>query len=114
MACISAVYPSFGIQADALTVKAAWHFGHRICVVVTRRSSAGGIWYPQCGQGVASDALTFSKSIFFRAGIRGFYSEARLPFRLAFFRMPHFLRIEPAERELLNRDRLNHQRRNFG
>ena len=31
---------------------------------------------PHCGQGVASDAFTFSRSIFFRAGIRGFYSEA--------------------------------------
>jgi hypothetical protein len=57
-------------------VKVTPHFGQRISLKLIRRSSAGGMWYPHCGQGVASDAFTFSRLIFFRAGIRGFYSEA--------------------------------------
>jgi hypothetical protein len=64
------------IQADALVVKVTPHFGQRTWVELIRRSSAGGIWYPHCEQGVASDAFTFSRLIFFLAGIRGFYSEA--------------------------------------
>jgi hypothetical protein len=63
------------IQADALVVKTTPHFGQSTSVVLIRRSSAGGISYPQCGQGVASDSSTFSRLIFFRAGIRGFYSD---------------------------------------
>jgi hypothetical protein len=62
------------IQADALVVKTTPHFGQSTSVVLIRRSSAGGISYPHCGQGVASDARTFSRSIFFRAGIQGILS----------------------------------------
>ena len=57
------------IQALALAVKTTPHFGQRTCVELLRRNSAGGISYPQLEQGVASDAFTFSRLIFFRAGI---------------------------------------------
>jgi hypothetical protein len=52
------------------------HFGQRPSVVLTRRNSAGGIWYPQLEKNLAIDAFTFSRLIFFRAGIWGFYSGA--------------------------------------
>ncbi len=73
-----AAHPSFAIQADALVVKATPHFGQRTWVVLILRSSAGGIWYPHCGQGVASDAFTFSRLIFLRAGIRGILQRGAL------------------------------------
>jgi hypothetical protein len=44
-----------------------------------RSTSAGVISCRHCGQGVSSDARTFSRSIFLRAGIRGFYSAGSLP-----------------------------------
>ena len=57
-------------------MKVTPHFGQRISVILIRRTSTGGILYPHCGQGVASDAITFSRLIFFRAGIRGLYRGA--------------------------------------
>jgi hypothetical protein len=66
------VYLSLAIQAAPPVVNVAPHFGQRTWVILIRRSSAGGIWYLQFGQGVASDAFTFFRSIFFRAGIPGF------------------------------------------
>jgi hypothetical protein len=39
-----------------------------------RATSAGGIWHPHCGQGVASDAITFPRLIFFRGGHSGILS----------------------------------------
>ena len=71
------------VQGDAASVemapdvKMAPHFGQRIWVKLTQRTSAGGIWHPQCGQSVANDASTFSRLIFFRAGIQGFYRRVR-------------------------------------
>jgi hypothetical protein len=49
------------------------------CRLLPRRDArnfAGGIWYPQLEQIVASDTFTFPRLIFFRAGIWGFYSGA--------------------------------------
>src|ERR1035441_1407598 len=71
-----AVYLSFAIQAVALVVKVAPHFGQRTSVELMRSTSAGVILCRHCGQGVASDARTFSRSIFRRVGTRGFYSQA--------------------------------------
>jgi hypothetical protein len=40
-------------------------------VELMRRNSAGGIWYPQLEQIVASDAFTFSRLILFPRGHLG-------------------------------------------
>jgi hypothetical protein len=61
---------------------------------VTRSTSAGVISCPHCGQGVASDARTLSRSIFRRAGTRGFYSEASLP-SASVIRVPAFAITAP-------------------
>src|SRR5260370_1374351 len=67
------------IQAGALVLKVTPHFGQRISSKLMRRISPGVISCPQCGQGVARDAFTFSRLIFLRAGIWEFYSGANLP-----------------------------------
>lgn len=80
-----------------LAVKVTSHFGQRTSVVLMRRSSAGGIRYPHCGQGVASDAFTFSRLIFFRAGIRRSVS--------AFPLLTLDMRSEPVKFRLIHAER---------
>jgi hypothetical protein len=66
------------IQAEALAVKVTPHFGQRTCVELMRRSSAGGISYPQLEHGGASDAFTSSRLTFWRAGIGDSIAEQEL------------------------------------
>jgi hypothetical protein len=54
-------------------VKVASHSGQRTRLKSMRRSSAGAISCPHSGQGVVSEALTFSRLIFPRAGMVRFY-----------------------------------------
>ena len=75
-------------------VEVILHFGHLTWPEAGRWISAGGIWKPQCGQGVASDARTFSRLIFRRAGIRGFYRVASLPSGCPDFAVRHLLEAE--------------------
>ena len=56
--------------------KALWFIESHLADALTLDEIAaiGGISCPHCGQGVASDAFTFSRLIFRRAGIRGILS----------------------------------------
>jgi hypothetical protein len=59
-------------------VNACLHWGHLTCSKSTRRSSDGAIACPQWGQGVESEAFTFSRLSFPRLGIGGFYRMGRV------------------------------------
>src|ERR1700680_4192873 len=66
-------YPRASYAFGFPGVNACLHWGHRTCSKSTRRSSAGAIACPQWGQGVESEAFTFSRLSFRRLGIGGFY-----------------------------------------
>lgn len=65
---------------------------------MTRSNSAGVISCPQCGQVVLSDASTFARSIFLRAGIQGFYNEALSSIGRAIDKRSSFLKANRVQR----------------